>query len=53
MDPHETFSQVETIKSSDEFEDGQNPSSSSKVIAGYLLIWVRISIENHIKVSMF
>ena len=47
------FSRVETIKISDEFEDGQNPSSSSKVISGYLLILVRISIEIHIKVSIF
>ena len=47
------FSRVETTKISDEFEDGQNPSSSSKVISGYLLILVRISIEIHIKVSIF
>ena len=46
------FSRVETLKSSDEFEDGQNPSSSSKVIADYLLVLVRFSIEIYIKVSM-
>ena len=51
MNPHQTYSRVETLKNSDEFEDGQNPSSSSKVISGYLLILVRFSTEIHIKVS--
>ena len=46
------FTEVETLKSQDEFDNEQNPSSSSKVIEGYLLILVRFSIEIYIKVSM-
>ena len=46
------FTEKDTLKSPNEFEDRQNPSSSSKVISDYLLILVRIYIEIQIKVSM-
>ena len=45
--------QVETPKTSDEFEDGQNPSSSFNFIAGYLIILVRFSIEIYIKMLKY
>ena len=45
--------QVETLKTSDEFEDGQNPSSCSNFIAGYLLILVRFSIEIYVKMFKY
>ena len=45
--------QVVTLKISDEFEDGHNPSSSSNFITGYLLILVRFSIEIYIKMLKF
>ena len=45
--------QVETLKISDEFDDGQNPSSSSNFIAGYLFILVRFSIEIYIKMLKY
>ena len=44
---------METLKTSDEFDDGQNPSSSSNFIAGYLLILVRFSIEIYIKMLRY
>ena len=45
--------QVGTLKSSDEFEDGQNPSRSSNFIAGYLIILVRFSIKIYIKMLKY
>ena len=45
--------QVETLKISDQFVDGQNPSSSSNLIAGYLLIFVRFSIEIYVKMLKY
>ena len=45
--------QVETSKISDEFEDRQNPSSSSNLIAGYFLILVRFSIEIYFKMLKY
>ena len=45
--------QVETLKISDEFEDGQNPSSHSNFITGYLLILDRFSIEIYIKMLKY
>ena len=45
--------QVGTLKISDEFEDGQNLSSSSNSIAGYLLILVRFSLEIYIKMLKY
>ena len=45
--------QVKTLKTSNEFQDGQNPSSSSNFIAGYFIILVRFSIEIYIKMLKY